>query len=395
MRVTAAFLAAASITLVAPARPGADQVAPPTPPPAIFLVEAVGEHNTIDLGVVDLSTGKTTALLSDLPSGVNQQLAVDAATRRWALTFHQLSNGDPLVIDGKALTEPSGVHGVISGQLDTPGVTVLAGDPKCHSKKVACFETPLFFAAGGQVLITRSEGSSWWMWNRRVLAPGAKPVPIIDRRLAATAGPPAVSADGKRAAYQGKRGGLFVTPWPALTTAPKPAVVKAAKKKVAAPPMIMSDLGLFGDHIFYFRRNPDDQSIGFIAAWDLTRKTEIEVHRLSQPYGLWHHRFFATPRGTVVFQDDVAFERAELHEVSLTTWEVTRNGADIRELLDVSADGRFALAAAYAEPDPQKRKVFDQALVVIELATGKELSRTALPAKLAKIYDARFVAPAR
>ncbi len=392
MRLAAA-LSVACATLLATPRGHADPVDVPTPPPVIYLVEAIGEHNTHDLGVADVTTGKTTPILDDLPTGISQELAVDGATRRWAFTFHQLANGDPLFLDGKVLTEPSGVHAVIAGQLDTPGITVLAGDPACHSKKRACFETPLFFAAGGQVLVTRSEGSSWWTWNRRVVGPDARPVSIVDKKLADAGHTLAVGTDGKRAAYQGKRAGLFVTAWPALATALKPAKVKAARARVAAPPLVMSDVALIGDLIFYFRRNPDDQS-GLIAAWDLARKTEIEVFRFPDGAPTWHHRFLHAPaRGSVIFQHDAAYERADVYEVSLTTWQVKKIGADVRELLDISPDGRFVLAAAYAEPDPARRKVFDQYLVILDVQLGREIARMAMPARLPRIHDARFVAP--
>ena len=52
------------------------------------------------------------------------------------------------------------------------------------------------------------------------------------------------------------------------------------------------------------------------------------------------------------------------------------------------------VAAAYAEPDATRRKVFDQYLVVIDLDTGKEVKRLTLPLKLPRLHDARFVAPA-
>jgi hypothetical protein len=178
------------------------------PPPVVYLAEAVGEGNTYTLGVADPATGAFTTILGKLPSGVSTQLAIDAPTRRWAFTFHQLSNGDPLFLDGTLLSEPLGVHAVLTGQLDTPGYVVLAGDPACHSKSRACFETPIAFVAGGQLLVTRSEGSSWWMWNQRVLTAAAKPVPIVDKALTRAGLALTIGTDGKRAAYTGKRGDL-------------------------------------------------------------------------------------------------------------------------------------------------------------------------------------------
>jgi hypothetical protein len=362
------------------------------PPPAIYLAEAVGEGNTFTVGVADPATGDVTTVLGKLPTGVNAQIAVDAPTRRWAISFHQLSSGDPLFLDSTMLSEPDGPHVILTGQLDTPGYTVLTGDPACTSKKRACFETPIAFVADGSLLVTRSEGSSWWMWNQRALTAGVKPVPIVDKALARAGLALTVGTDGKRAAYLGKKkSDLWVTPWPAPANVAKPAKVKAAKKRAAAPPLVLSDVSLVGDHLFYFRRKPDDQS-GLIAAWDLVRNTEIEIFRFPDPAPLWHHRFLsASTRGSVFFQHDAAFERADVYEVSLTTWQVKKIIGDMRELLDVSADGRYLLAAAYAEPDPAKRKVFDQALVVIDADTGKEVRRLTLPHKLPRIHDARFV----
>lgn len=364
------------------------------PPPAIYLAEAIGEGNIYTLGAADPSTGTITPIVTKVPAGVQTQIAVDAPTRRWALSFHQLSNGDPLFLDGKVLSEPDGPHVLLTGQLDTPGYTVLPGDPACNSKKRACFETPIAFVAGGTLLVTRSEGSSWWMWNQRALTATAKPIPIVDKALARAGVALTIGTDGKRVAYLGKKkSDLWVAGWPAPTDVAKPAKVKAAKKRVAAPPLVLSDPSLVGDHLFYFRRKPDDQS-GLIATWDLVRNTEIEVFRFPDPAPLWHHRFLsAASRGSVFFQHDAAFERADLYEVSLSTWQVKKIAGDMRELLDVSPDGRFLLAAAYAEPDPGKRKVFDQALVVIDVDTGKEVRRLTLPHKLPRIHDARFVAP--
>jgi hypothetical protein len=362
------------------------------PPPAVYLVEAVGEGNTYTLGLADPTSGDVTTLLGKVPMGVNGRIAVDAPTRRWAISFHQLSNGDPLFLDGVVLSEPDGPHVIVMGQVDTPVRNVAVGDPACSSKKRACFETPIAFAASGELLITRSEGSSWWMWNQRTFTTGAKPLPIVDRALARAGLALSIGTDGKRAAYLGKKkSDLWVTAWPAPAAVARPAKVKAAKKRVAAPPLVMSDPTLVGDHVFYFRRKPDDQS-GLIAAWDLVRNTEIEVFRFPDPAPMWNHRFLsASPRGSVFFQHDAGFERADVYEVSLTTWQVKKIIGDMRELLDVSADGRYLLAAAYAEPDPAKRKVFDEALVVIDADTGKEVRRLALPYKFPRIHDARFV----
>lgn len=365
------------------------------PPSAVYLVEAVGNRNEHTLGVADLAAGKTTDIIKSIPMGVQDEIAVDAATRRWAITFQQGWNGDPLFLDGKVLTEPAGVHAIVTGQLDTPGIVTLVGDPACHAKKRACFETVIGFVGGGQLLVTRSEGSSWWMWNQRALTAGAKPAPVVDKALARAGNSMTIGTDGKRVAYLGRKSDLWVTAWPAPAVVARPAKVKAAKKRVASPPLVMSDPSLIGDHIFYFRRNPDDQS-GLIAAWDLVRNTEIEIFRFPDPAPVWRHRFLYSPtRGSVFFQHDATFERADLYEVSLTTWQVKKVGADVRELLDLSADGRFLLCAAYGEPDAGKRKVFDQFLVVIDADTGKEAKRLTLPYKLPRIHDARFVTDLR
>jgi hypothetical protein len=362
------------------------------PPPAVYLVEAIGNRNEHTLGLADLAAGTTTDILKTIPMGVQDEIAVDAATRRWAITFQQGSNGDPLFLDGKVLSEPLGVHAIVTGQLDTPGIVTLGGDPACHAKKRACFETAIGFVAGGQLLVTRSEGSSWWMWNQRALTAGAKPSPVVDKALARSGNSLAIGSDGKRAVYLGRKSDLWVTAWPAPAAVAKPPKVKAAKKRVAAPPLVMSEPSLVGDHIFYFRRNPDDQS-GLIAAWDLVRSTEIEVFRFPDSAPLWRHRFLHAPsRGSVFFQHDASFERADLYEVSLTTWQVKKVGTSVRKLLDVSGDGRYLLCAAYAEPDAAKRKVFDQYLVVIDADTGKEARRLTLPYKLPRLHDARFVA---
>src|SRR5688572_19936247 len=160
----AATLAAIAAALLAPRVAAAD-----SPPPVVYLAEAVGEGNTFTLGVADIAAGSFATILGKLPPGISTQLAVDAPTRRWAISFHQLSSGDPLFLDGQLLSEPDGPHVLLTGQVGAPGHTVIAGDPACHSKKRACFETPIAFVAGGKLLVTRSEGSSWWMWNQRTL----------------------------------------------------------------------------------------------------------------------------------------------------------------------------------------------------------------------------------
>lgn len=78
-----------------------------------------------------------------------------------------------------------------------------------------------------------------------------------------------------------------------------------------------------------------------------------EVLRTSQPSSLWFHRFLATARRTVVFQDDVGFERAD----------ATRRGAAV-----------------------------DHWLVVLDLERGAEVARASLPARVPRVLDARFVA---
>jgi len=387
-------LVALVLLLALPVGPSlAKRVAPRPPvlaPPIVVLAASSSGETPVMLGTVDGQTGVTTPVLPGLPLGVGRELAVDPSSGAWALSFRQLDNGDPIVIDGTPRGKPSGPAVLVAGTLGSTALTVLAGDPKCTSHKVACFESPVRFEAGGAVLVTHSESNRWWMWNRRVVKTGAKPVALVDAKLAKAGASLAVGSDGQRAVYTTKTK-LAITAWPAQT------VKKKGRAKVgrAVAPVadVMSAPMLTGDHVFYFRRD-EDQRIGRIAAWDLVGKREVSVLELPLEYPMWNHRFLAVPaRGTIVFPVDVAFERADLYEVPLAGLGTTpprRLVGDLHALLDVSPDGTLALAAAYRQPDAATRTDLTQDLVVIDLATGRMVRRIDLGLAGATIYDARF-----
>ncbi len=364
----------------------------PLAPPVVYL--AVGADSLVAVGVADLAAGTFTPARGDLPLGVAQELAVDVASGRYALTFHQISGGDPLLVDGVARTTELGPSVILVGTVGSDALTTMPGDPRCVSTKTACFESVVRFEAGGAVLITQSLASRWWMWNRRTVGAAARLRPIIDRKLARAA-PPAVSATGDRAAYFAKDQ-LFVTAWPRQTAA-KLAKVKPARKAVASPTMVMSAPTMIGDRVYYFRREPVEQKVGMIAAFDLATGAEELVYTLPEEFPLWDHRVLPdAARGTVLFQHDVQYERAEILEATPGSSAAPRVVArDVRELLDVSADGTFILCSAFAEPDPTKRKDQAQELVVIEVATGTEVARRTVSTPTSAhttVYDARFAA---
>jgi Tol biopolymer transport system component len=204
-----------------------------------------------------------------------------------------------------------------------------------------------------------------------------------------------VSPDGARAAYV-LGDAIYVTAWPAQPADPKKAAVVVKAGKVAVKPsLLMSDVAIFGDTIFYFRREPKEQKRGWIEAWDLAAKKATTVFELPEDYPMWNGRFlWSSSRKSVLFQHDASYGRGDVYEVALADLQAKKRFGDVHRLLDVSPDGRWVLYAAYTAPDRGDRPDNPEVLVVFDLERGTEMARAASGVPGARFEHAYFVAPA-
>ncbi|MBK7077758.1 MAG: hypothetical protein IPH44_36220 [Myxococcales bacterium] len=336
----------------------------PGPPAVLALTERTfaGGHE-VALRRFD-ADGAARAVQAGMPLGT-YHLAAHAGTGRWVLSFHQLSNGDPLTIGGLAVSKPDDRSTLVFGERDQVVATIY-GDPACTSKVKACFESPVRFSPDGAYVFVQSEGSSWATWGRWTFAPKPIRAAIADARTAAAL---AVDDLGKRAAYQGKGGAVYVTAWPA--PAAKARKLVAAKKATVTLPLIMSAAVPVGDHLYWFRRDPADQAVGVYEAWSLTARKVVATQRAAASYPLVRGALVPVPaRGSVVFVDDTGFERGTLWELGPAG--ATALAADVRQALAVSTDGRFVLATRRKDPAAGNAVGNGERLVVIDTVAHAE-----------------------
>ena len=302
-------------------------------------------------------------VLAGLPSGT-YGLAVHAATGRWALTFHQLSEGAPLVIGGAEVSRPDDRATLVLGDGDRVVATTL-GDPACTSARVVCFERPVRFSPDGSYVFVESEAPRWISWGRWSF--GARPAraAIADRRTAVAL---AVDDATGRAVYQGKGGAVFVTAWPAVTA--KPRKLTAARRAALTVPLLMSAVVPTGDLLVYFRRDAD-QAHGVWEAWSVTTRAVVAAQPAAAEYPLPRGAIVPVPaRGTAVFVDDTGFERGTLWE--LGAGGATALAADVRQVLAVSGDGRFVLATRRLAPARGNAVDNPERLIVIDTVAHAE-----------------------
>jgi len=358
----------------------ADQLATPAPPRILSLAQRVGSGDmTATLEVVD-QTGKTTPVLDQLPLG-GMSLGVHQATGRWAMTFFQLSNGDPLQLDGKAVSKPDDRNTLVLGDL-TGVISHAYGDKGCTSKKKACFETPVAWSDDGAYVFVESLGSSWGTigrWNF-----GKKP-----KRAVITAKKPGtlmIAPGGKRAAYVGKDG-VHVVTFPKAKK--KAAKIKPTKQAVVAPDLLMSSVYPIGDRLYWFRREPTEQKQGWFEAYDLVTKQTITLLEAPTEFYMMRGGFLSTgPRATVLFGVDAEFERADIYEVG-ADGKATVIARDVAQLLDVSADGRYVLVTRRKEPKKGNVPGNTEQLVIIDLDTRRDAQVSSGSGD--QILDAGFV----
>lgn len=335
----------------------------PAPPTVLALTERT------------FAGGHEVALRRFAPDGVHDvlvgmplatyHLAVHAGTGRWVLAFHQLGNGDPLTIAGQVVSKPDDRATLVFGEGDRV-IAAVYGDPACTSKVKVCFESPVRFSADGAYVFVQSEASSWVTWGRWTF--GAKPVraAIADARTASSL---AVDDLGKRAAYQGKGGAVYVTAWPAPVA--KARKLTAAKKATVTLPLIMSAAVPVGDHLYWFRRDPADQAVGYFEAWSLTARKVVATQRAAASYPMLRGALVPVPaRGAVAFVDDTGFERGTLWELGAAG--ATALAADARQVLAVTADGRFVLATRRKDPPRGNAVDNPERLVVIDTVAHAE-----------------------
>jgi hypothetical protein len=366
------------VTLLALARPAlADEVA--APPSVLYLAEH--DHaGPSALAVITPTGDRTQMILADIPLG-SYQLEVHAATGRWAMTFGQLSTGDPLEIGGKAVSKLDR-NTLLLG--DTSGVVATTyGDPGCTSVKRACFETPKAFSSDGAYVFVQAETSSASTLSRWTFGKKPKRAAVTDKKH----GWMEISDDGKRASYLDKDG-IHVTTWPAQKK--KAAKLKLTKKAVVAPDLLMSGPWPIGGRLYWFRREPVEQKRGYFESYDLATKATTVLREATADFPMMNGGFVSTgPRGTVLFLDDVKanFNRLDVFE-SAGDAAATVVAHDVRQLLDVSPDGRYLLATRWKDVDLGETGTNPEVLVIIDLQTKAEISVLEVGVK---IDDAAFV----
>ena len=351
------------------------------PPAVIALVEQMGPGDPPrDLALLG-ADGSRAVLLDHLPLG-GYQLAVHPGTGRWALSFGQLSNGDPLVIAGKAVSKPLDRNTLVLGDRDGV-VTITAGDPGCTSKKRACFETPRWFSTDGAYVFILAESSSRavlsrWVWGKRPTRAA-----ITDARH----GGLALAPDLTRASYVADDGVHVIALAPQKAKATK---VTLSPRAVVNPRLLMSDAWPIGSRLYWFRREPAKQQRGYFEAYDLDTGRTVALHEATADFPMMRGGFLATgARGTVIFGDDVGFERFDVYE---TTADGARAIAhDVHQLLDVSADGRYLLATRRTDPAHGEALANPESLVIIDLDSDQDVATLAVGAA-AKVDQARFIA---
>lgn len=364
-----------ALLCVAPAAHAADG----PPPAAIYLLERIEPGGAHELGQVDLGKGAYTPWYDALPLG-GYDLAVHAATGRWVLSYGRLSNGDPLVIDGKPFETPEGVVALVLGQLGQGVVATLTGDKKCIAIK--CFERAGRFSADGAVFVTELLRSSYTTLNRYVFAAGAAAqafIPRSTKRRDATVF--AITADDGRLATWAPATGLYVETLSTAWTVPsKKPVAPTPSKPVAKPALMLAGPILLADrHLVYFRREPVEQRQGYIEVFDLDKKQATIAYTFPQESPMWSAGLlYAAARRTVVFNDDYgglfAFGLDDL---------APRRIADARLLHDVSPDGRYVLFSRPAGGGDE--------LCVYDLADGKIVATARHPSKAPRLVEAFFV----
>lgn len=359
------------------------KVQPPPDAPRVLVLsqsEKAGD-STSTLALYDGAGVQLGTLLDQLPLA-GMDLLVHADTGRWVLTYHQLSNGDPLKLDGKAVSKPDDRNTLVFGDL-AGVVAATYGDKACTNKKKACFETPLAWSADGAYVYVRSLASSWGTTNRWSF--GAKP-----KLAAITAKKPGaltISPDLTTATYIGKDG-VHVLRFP--KPAKKPKKLKATKKAVVSPDMLFGEAWPINGKLYWFRREPTEQKRGWFEQYDPATKTTTAMLEAKADYYLPRGGFVSTrARGTVLFGHDSAFERADLYEFDGTA--ATLITKDVLQLLDVSADGRFALVTKRKDPPKLDVVTNPEHVVIVDLVTHREVARIDTGGDGRNILGAAFV----
>jgi hypothetical protein len=358
------------------------------PPPVLYIAQAVqAGPSPVDVGVV-AADGTRRVLIDDAPSAT-WGLATHPATGRFALTFLQGSNGDPLVLDGAPVSKASDVAVLIYGDRDHGVTAHVAGDPKCTNRKTACFQSTLRFSDDGAVVFVQSEAARWSAVNRWLFGTTAAPALVADRAMASLQ----VSSDGAQVAVVQPRG-IAVSAWPTQPTDPRRKVARVKAGKIAvAPKLLMSDAWLIGGKLFYFRREPVAQKRGALEAYDLATRRATELFALPDEFPMWRHEFFfSAARKSVVFATDVGFERATLREAALADLQPRAVVADAHALLDVSASGRYALMSAYTDAGRGNMPDNPEQLWIVDLSTDR-VTKLDVGVVGARVLAARFIAP--
>lgn len=361
--------------------------ADPAPPSVLVLAErAAPGINDLSLAVI-APDGSRRAMLDALPLA-SYALAAHAATGRWVLTFHQLPDGDPLVIAGAPVSKPNHRSTLVFGD-GTGVVATTLGDPACTSKQRACFETPRWFSTDGGYVFVRSEASSWTSLGRWTFGAGAKRAAIADRTTAAEL---EVAPAGGRAVYRG-RDGVHVTTWPTQPTGRRARAIKVpvARRATFDPQLLMSSVWPIGDRLYYFRRDPDHQEVGWYESYRLTDRTTVALRQAAAAFPMMRGQFLSTgPRATVVFADDVGYERAQVYEVG-ADGAVTAVVADVCQVLDVSPDGRYLLVTRRLDPRQGETGTNPERLVIVDLTTRAEVATLDVGVSSLRVNAASFV----
>lgn len=386
---TAASLLVVS-SLLAPVHATAEDV--PGAPDVLVLSTKIQAGTAPPLQLTRLTPrGEATIVLDALPTG-SYHLDAHQATGRWLLTFGELSNGEPLTIGGEAVSNDV-TNTLVLGEGDKV-VATTQGDRTCTRNKKVCFEQGRGFTPDGAYVFVESMRSTWSTWGRWTFGARPKRVEVVDKKLGAGL---AVSPDGKTAAYVAKDG-IHVTAWPAQPASAKKKApkLKATKKAVANPTVLMSELWPIGDRVYYLRREPVEQKLGWYEAYDAGDRKTITLLQAPTEFPMGYDTPVRStgPRRTAVFTADVGFERRDLYEVAEDGDAPVRLAGDVRQLLDVSDDGRYALLTR--RKDPAKGNTIDnpELLVIFDLVDRRDVKVLDVRGTGTVIEGAHFVAAA-
>lgn len=312
------------------------------PPPIVYAVELIGPgRTTSEVGTASLATGTFDALHTlALTYGV--ELAVDAKTRRYAISSLLSDGKSAPVLDGHTARVKDDTSIFYLGTIGDGVTAAFAGDKTCVAGK--CFETVSEFTHDGATLVTsRVTAAATGLRGYRV---AAAPFgwALLDRRKKGV-GFPSISPDGKRVAYQSRDGyHVEALPAPPKGKQRKPRAVKASK--AVAPITLSHDdpLWLTEQEIIYAGR--DESGTVHLEVLDLATKATRRVFTMPKGAPDWGTaQAYSAARRTFVFHTKAMLDDApgELWAVTLDDGKPTKLLDEALYVFDVDPSGRWVL----------------------------------------------------